>query len=108
MSHMEPDISAKQRGWRVEVNHETWYVPGDVVPVPGFIKLGVPMPVDENEAGVPDVLAKRLRDYVGLGSISEIEAIEGYFGRWSAPGYLDCTEWQFDKTLRGIREALQD
>lgn len=108
MSHMEREVTVKQRGWRVEVNHETWYVPGDVVPVPGFIKPGVPMPVDENEAGVPDVLAKRLRDYVGPGEITEVEVVDGYFGRWSAPGYLDCTDWQFDTTYRGIRSALSE
>lgn len=31
-----------------------------------------------------------------------------YAGRYSAPGYLDCTEWTYSKNLRALRRELRD
>lgn len=107
MAHMRPEITVKQRGWRVETRDAgTCYVPSDVVDVPEVIRNNRPL----QRADDPDLfelLVKRLRDYVPGFDCEEIEAVEGYFGRYSAPGYLDAEEWNFDKTLRGIREALR-
>lgn len=112
MAHMEKDITAKQRGWRVEVGGDTWYVPGDVVDVPDWLRSGrvIARAPDESmlDMWAFERLSACVRSYVGPGEITEVEVVEGYFGRYSAPGYLDCTDWQFDKTLRGIREALND
>lgn len=107
---MEKDITAKQRGWRVETRDAgTCYVPGDVQNVPDYMRPGVAMQVDGNGmVEVFDAVRNKLAPYVPGTEIFEIEVVEGYFGRWSAPGYLDCTEWQYDKTLRGIRDALSE
>lgn len=31
-----------------------------------------------------------------------------YAGRYSAPGYLDCTEWNYSKNLRKLKAELRD
>jgi len=31
-----------------------------------------------------------------------------YAGRYSMPGYLDCTEWHYGRNLRGLKRELRD
>lgn len=31
---------------------------------------------------------------------------KGWVGRWSAPGYLDCTEWEYNSNLRELAKSL--
>ena len=31
-----------------------------------------------------------------------------YAGRYSAPGYLDCTAWEFDTNKRGLERSLRE
>lgn len=31
-----------------------------------------------------------------------------YAGRYSAPGYLDCTDWEYDTNLRRLRRTLRE
>lgn len=106
MAHMEQEITVKQRGWKVETRDAgTCFVPGDVVSAEDFYAIGVPIcRVDSGD--VFELLKKRLQDYVEGADFEEIEVVEGYFGRWSAPGYLDASEWTYGKTLREIKDAL--
>lgn len=51
-----------------------------------------------------------LRDYVD-GPIDEdyddvIVRKEGWYGRWTMPGYMDCTDWCADDTEAGLMEQL--
>ena len=45
-------------------------------------------------------------DYVEGNEIYSIKVIDGYGARLSAPGYLDCTEWNVFKTEQEAREWL--
>ncbi|HEV2178363.1 MAG TPA: hypothetical protein VGU20_31195 [Stellaceae bacterium] len=31
-----------------------------------------------------------------------------YAGRYSAPGYMDCTDWHYDANLRRLKKELRD
>jgi hypothetical protein len=64
---MEPEIIECEY-FEVETTNGTWFVPCDVT----------------NE--------RNLADYVE-GEIYSVERHEGWIGRLSMPGYLDCTEW---------------
>ena len=46
-------------------------------------------------------------DYVEGKPVS-FEAVEGWFARYSAPGYLDCTPWvgPFDTEKRAANECM--
>lgn len=88
---MEIEITEKQWGARVLTTvGETCYVPGDVV------DGGMSVPIRNSE----------LRDFVD-GEIEDCEAVFGYFGRWQMPGYLDCTDWDFDTNKRRLMQSLR-
>lgn len=121
MAHMEKQITIKQRGWQIETRDAgTCYVPGDVEPVPMIFAKGVP--VFEHNGGCVDpgvrsdytdpalfaLLKQRLSCYITGFDVLRIEVVEGYFYRFSAPGYLDCTDWDFSTTIRDAREALKE
>jgi hypothetical protein len=120
MSFMEKQITERMRGWRVESKNGTDFVPGDVVSVPLFIAKNVPIPAPEHgpkplvswghrhDTAIFYALAERLRPYTDGDTVIEIEVIEGYFGRFSAPGYLDCTAWVYGATKRELNEHLRD
>jgi hypothetical protein len=107
MSHMQKFVTEKMLGWRVETHQGTQFVPGDVVDVPDWLRLEHPiLDTDASfDAGTFEMFRASLQSYVE-GTIISIAAIHGYFGRWSAPGYMDCTEWTFGRSLRDIREQL--
>jgi hypothetical protein len=104
MSFMEPEITDRGLHWRVETADGTWFVPGHVVPVPEWIKPGVP--ITESWPDTLDFLGDHIEPQWDL--VTEIEVVTGYCGRLSAPGYLDGTNWSFDRTKRGIKEQLKD
>jgi hypothetical protein len=105
MSFMEPEITCKQQGWLVETLDGTWWVPSDVHDVPQHIKQDVTLV--EGDVGF-DELKEGLKDYCGSTRITGIEAVFGYFYRMSAPGYLDCTDWCFAKTIREAKDDLKE
>lgn len=82
MGHLQKQIY-KGTAWVIETTHGTEFVPCDVQDVAH--KDG--MPVDESEAKA------MLRDFVNGDIIEIIERRDGWLGRWSAPGYMDSTEW---------------
>jgi hypothetical protein len=84
MGFMEPEVTERMAGWRVETTHGTWFVPGDV-------------------ESSPEALA----DYVS-GEVEDVEPIKGYFGRMSAPGYLDATDWTFGETAEEVWQELAE
>lgn len=110
MSFMQPEITNKSRHWAVECCHgETHYVPCDVVTVPDQFKDGARFePIGECGGAIWNALVSWLKDYAP----DEPEAIEvtapGYLGRYSAPGYMDCTDWTFSTNLRVLQSELRD
>lgn len=42
-----------------------------------------------------------------MGNVVTVERLEsGYLGRRSAPGYLDCTDWEYDTNKRRLESSL--
>lgn len=83
MSFMHLDITDKEHGYRAETREGIYYYP-----------LGTLS---------PDEIASEWGD-----KLESLEEIYGYFGRFSAPGYLDCTEWSFDTNKRRLKADLMD
>jgi hypothetical protein len=105
---MQKFVTEKMLGWRVESANGTDFVPGDVLSVPDWLRLEHPI-LDTDSAfdsAVFHLFSDALRPYIEGDTIISIAAIHGYFGRWSAPGFMDCTEWTFGRSLRDIREQL--
>jgi hypothetical protein len=84
MSFMQKEITERMSGWRVETDFGTEYVPGYVESNPS-----------------------RLANYVE-GKIESVEEVLGYFGRLSAPGYMDRTEWEFSESQAEVEEVLDE
>jgi hypothetical protein len=61
---------------------------GEIVPC---YLLGRKMP-DVGQCGEDDQTCDALQDYCE-GEVESYKVVEGWFARYSAPGYLDCTEW---------------
>jgi hypothetical protein len=50
-----------------------------------------------------------LTPYLENNRISNVERVEGYFSRLSAPGYLDCTDWLGPyETEQAALDAVKD
>jgi len=105
--HMQPEITEKMQGWQIETRDAgTCYIPGSVFPVPDFLTVG--QPVDSTYGLVFDAILADLRDYIPALHVESIEVCRGYFARLSAPGYMDCTEWECHSTIHGARESLRE
>jgi len=44
----------------------------------------------------------------GASCIESVEIIEGFGGRLSMPGYMDCTDWIVADTAEEIQDTLDD
>lgn len=93
MAHMQP-VAEYLVMYHVETNHGTELVPEDVCGDTIRLKQG---------------LDSLLRFVVGT-AITDATRREGWYGRLSAPGYLDCTEWDgpydtADEALCAVKEA---
>ena len=102
---MEPEITVKQRGWRIETKQGSTFLPGSVVDPPAYIKTG--KVIDEGDLGFTEI-ADEVSAYTDGGKVLEVEVVEGYFYRLSAPGYLDCTDWSVARTLKEAKDDLKE
>jgi hypothetical protein len=83
------------------VEHGTWIhvdgpmggetIPADLVGLEEVRELE--KEVMRHDAGEVSVEGTGLRDYLENDTIYEIEVVDGYGARMSAPGYMDATEW---------------
>lgn len=81
---MRSEVTSKQPGFRVDTSESTHYVPCDVAGQ---------LTTDDGDSLGAELLA-HVRPYVS-GVVYEVERVVGFFGRFSAPGYLDATDWDF-------------
>jgi hypothetical protein len=99
MGFMQRQITGKQNWLRVETTQGTEFV--SVADSSLFVRDSDtqthPLTEDERAATI-----KKIQQYTE-GTPQSWENIKGYGGRLSAPGYLDCTEWQIFETAE---EAL--
>ena len=62
----------------------------------------------------PDVeaLSAKIGQKVHIGDVyvtlEAISYVRGYFGRYSAPGYLDCTPWEYSASRVELERLLAD
>jgi hypothetical protein len=62
----------------------------------------------------PDVeaLSARIGEKVWIGdhfgTLEGVSYVRGYFGRMSAPGYLDCTPWEYSASRAELERLLSD
>lgn len=100
----------------METNYDTFLllssdVLNDLSPVEEFNRRFDNAPTDNpKHANVfRDHVPYWLRDYVsGEYLLSEIQVISGYGVRSTAPGYMDCTDWQVFDSLEEAEEAFRE
>lgn len=85
MAHMIP-VAEHFAAYHVETSAGTEIVPEDVC---GKLDDSPSLTPYESVGN-----AHRLADYIEGDSIESVERKEGWYGRLSAPGYLDCTSWE--------------
>jgi hypothetical protein len=88
MAFMSYEITNKQNWWQVEDNGKNFY-PCAYFTREAVAKMHQIDLADEDEA-------------------EQIEQINGYGARLSAPGYLDCTEWSVYQTRAEAKAALDE
>lgn len=104
MGFMQRQVTRKMNWIQVETNVGTEYIPGDLGI---FVRNSecASQPLTETELHES---RKKLQDYVEGSVIHSWENIRGYGARLSAPGYLDCTEWNVFPTEQEAREYLDE
>lgn len=111
--HMQPQIQ-ESGAWVVETaSGESFVVPEDLVGAPDEIADESP---DDGTISISFAQAEKVRDALaeylpeGISSESEIESAEfhpsGYVCRMSAPGYMDCTDWEWHETEQEAADSL--
>lgn len=107
MSHMQPEITNKCDWLEVEsARYGTTYVEAHFVP-----SWSIPADVEVLGEFINEDLLRKIIQYTEIltpGAVNSITLIRGYGARLSAPGYLDCTDWDVFKTLKEAREYIRD
>lgn len=96
MPFMQPQVYSCDY-WQLDTNNGTTILPADVCGTLG-LSLG-----DSIEFGSPHI--NPFRDYVEGGCVDSALLCNGFIGRMSAPGYMDCTDWGAYETEQ---EAIDD
>lgn len=101
--------------WECETyNGEGFVVPSDVYPIPPFLADGVEFEAersaeDAERYGIPDPL-DGLAQYMGEGCSGEVASAKVrrgvYLCRMSAPGYMDCTDWECHESAEDAAESI--
>lgn len=81
MAFMKHEITPRKMWYKVDGTNGTNFEPGDL-----FTKL----------------------DAIGMytGKVESVERVYGYGARLSAPGYLDCTDWNVFNTVEKAENYL--
>lgn len=106
MHFMEPQITHKMNWLAIDGNGID-YLPEDVVDTSRIKEL---LKIEDEEAldlVMEYIIWPAIKDYVKVHNFAAIESLEvitGYGVRLSAPGYLDCTDWE---VYGSLREAIK-
>lgn len=104
MSFMEKQITRKQNWLRVETSAGITFV--DCAGLSLFVRNSHQEAQPLTEQEMEDTVEK-IQPYVE-GTPQEWENIKGYGARLSAPGYLDCTEWDVFDTAEEAQKYLDE
>jgi len=105
MGFMESQITNKME-WLVVDGNGIEYLPEDIVDTNRIRKLLKIEDAEAKDLVIEHIIWPMIKDYVRVHDIAAIESIDvirGYGVRLSAPGYMDCTEWE---VYASKREAL--
>lgn len=83
--------------------------PNGVDMIPADVCGEIPMPVDPSDPTRDEskaVLAVA-RDYMKNEEVWGIELQTGFFGRYSAPGYIDATDWTWGVSAEDVSVELE-
>jgi hypothetical protein len=82
-------------------------VPADVVGELG-LPVGHEVDIDDGSVIWPSLVAA-LADYnVSGDDITSVELIDCWYGRYSADGYMDCTDWHWGTSEAEVRDELEN
>jgi len=97
MSFMQPEIYEASY-WEVDGNCGVDIIPEFVHPT---------LPVDASDKEVKAQIPQ-LMEFTESTEIYGAEIHTGFIGRYSAPGYMDCTPWVSGSTEREVAEYLEE
>ncbi len=90
----------------VDGDHGTDYIPEEVCgSIDGLESNGASIDDDSEHFAAA---VKQLRDYIENGAVYEIEARAMWGARYTAPGYMDCTEWTMGETEEEAVKELKE
>jgi hypothetical protein len=106
---MQPVIDYED-AWEVETTHgEAYVVPADVHPIPDAFPDGFRMEASGDAAAR---LFAGVAQYMPEGCAGEVASATVrrgvYLCRLSAPGYLDCTDWEAHNSAQDAADSLID
>jgi len=102
---MKPEVF-KDKGVEIDTTHGTFFFPSDVINPENLGFKG-------NETTDKKVIADLwddIGDYLEVfkpDQIYSIRKINGWFGRYSAPGYMDATDWSFNTNKKSLMDDLK-
>jgi hypothetical protein len=97
MAFMKPQIDYGD-WWEVDGPSGTEWIPAEFANVPQEALDAI------SQATGPSPIPDAIRDYCENSECWTVQKITGYGARFSAPGYLDSTEW----VVFGTREEAED
>lgn len=101
MAHMEPQITHRQQWIEVETSDGITWIEHSLV---GYVRDSEQQTHQLTDKERETIISK-LSQYCD-GTVQQWKTIFGYGARFSAPGYLDCTEWTVFETLQAAEEFI--
>ena len=102
MGFMKSEVTDRIE-WLVVDGDGIDYLPEDLVDTARIKKL---LKIEDDEAMdlvIEHIIWPKIKDYVRIHNFAAIESLEvitGYGVRLSAPGYMDCTDWEVYGSLK--------
>lgn len=102
MSHLVAQMTSCIEWYKIETDMGIWYVD---VTTPTMSRQEILDAWDNEDA---DVIEHMLQYTEGTDIIDDITIIKGYGVRLSAPGYIDCTDWDVYLTEEEALDAYNE
>jgi hypothetical protein len=77
--------------------------------IPADVCGELPMPVDPEDPSAAEsrAILRVARDYMENDEVYSIELQSGFYGRYSAPGYMDATDWTWGDSAEEVQAELE-
>ena len=110
MGFMNPEATSKVE-WLMVDGNGIEYIPEDIVDTARIRELLKIKDAEVRDLILEHIIWPAIKDYVTVNNFTEINSIEvitGYGVRLSAPGYLDCTDWEVYGSLREANNRARE